>query len=45
MAIIKKVKDTEHPKEQKHLVLPAFSFATDGSSPTAKALAQMIVDA
>jgi hypothetical protein len=43
MAIIKKVKDTEHPKDQKHLVLPAFSFATNGAM--AGALAQMIVDA
>jgi hypothetical protein len=43
MAIIKKVKDAEHPKEQKHLVLPAFSFATN--STMAGALAQMIVDA
>jgi hypothetical protein len=43
MAIIKKVKDAEHPKDQKHLVLPAFSFATNTAM--AGALAQMIVDA
>ena len=43
MAILKKVRDSEHPSDQKHLVMPAFSFATDTA--TAAALAQMIVDA
>ncbi len=39
MAIHKKVPDKKHPGKDKHLVLPAFSFApTDG-------LARMIVDA
>ncbi len=38
MAIHKRVDDPAHPGEQKHLVLPAFSFEpTDG-------LAQLIVD-
>ena len=39
MAIHKRVDDPAHPGEQKHLVLPAFSFdPTDG-------LAQLVVDA
>jgi hypothetical protein len=43
MAIVKKVSDLNHPAEKKHLVLPAFSFATDDASATS--LANMIIDA
>ena len=43
MAIVKKVTDLNHPSEKKHLVLPAFSFATDNASATN--LANMIIDA
>ena len=43
MAIVKKVTDLNHPAEKKHLVLPAFSFATDDASATN--LANMIIDA
>jgi hypothetical protein len=43
MAIVKKVSDLNHPAEKKHLVLPAFSFATDDASATN--LANMIIDA
>ena len=43
MAILKKVRDKEHPQDKKHLVLPAFSFATNTG--TAVALAQIILDA
>ena len=45
MAIIKKVVSAEHPKggDPKHLVLPAFSFATDSAS--ADGLANLIIDA
>jgi hypothetical protein len=43
MAIVKKVSDLNHPSEKKHLVLPAFSFATDDASATN--LANMIIDA
>ena len=39
MAVHKKVQDPAHPGEEKHLVLPAFSFL-----PT-DALAQVVVDA
>jgi hypothetical protein len=43
MAIVKKVVDLNHPADKKHLVLPAFSFATDDASATN--LANMIIDA
>lgn len=43
MAIVKKVVDLNHPADKKHLVLPAFSFATDDASATS--LANMIIDA
>jgi hypothetical protein len=43
MAIIKKVGDRNYPADKKHLVLPAFSFATDDASATS--LANMIIDA
>jgi hypothetical protein len=43
MAIIKKVADRNYPADKKHLVLPAFSFATDDNSATN--LANMIIDA
>jgi hypothetical protein len=43
MAIVKKVTDSNHPSEKKHLVLPAFSFATNDASATN--LANMIIDA
>jgi hypothetical protein len=45
MAILKKVRDSEHPSDKKHLVMPAFSFATDSSNPIANNLANMIIDA
>jgi len=43
MAIVKQVVDPNHPANKKHLVLPAFSFATDDASATG--LANMIIDA
>jgi hypothetical protein len=45
MAILKKIVDSEHPSDPRHLVMPSFSFSTDDGSPVAAALAQMIVDA
>jgi hypothetical protein len=34
-----------HPKTKEHLVMPAFSFATDSANPVATGLANMIIDA
>lgn len=45
VAILKKVRDSEHPSERKHLVMPAFSFATDSTNPISTGLANMIIDA
>jgi hypothetical protein len=45
MAILKKVRDVEHPSDKKHLVMPAFSFATDSANTVCVGLANMIIDA
>jgi hypothetical protein len=43
MARVKQVVDPNHPANKKHLVLPAFSFATDDAAATN--LANMVIDA
>jgi hypothetical protein len=45
MAILKKVRDVQHPSERRHLVMPAFSFATDSADTVCLGLANMIIDA
>jgi hypothetical protein len=45
MAILKKVRHPGHPTDRTHLVMPAFSFATDSTSTVCTGLANMILDA